>query len=227
MTDHRAETRTEPSREVHLDDDRARDGRTVEDRDHRDREVRPATETRTAPAAVDRARGGFSLGSVITGVLVSFGAFIVLAAIIGAIMAALGLAEGGINAADARNASIGAGIGLVLAQFLAYMWGGYTAGRMARGAGVLNGFLVPIVAIVLVALLGAIVAAVAGNMNVQADVNATQQQLPLPLSDLAEIGTGVGIGVLIAMLGGGVLGGWLGDRWHAKLENAYEHDAVR
>lgn len=196
--------------EIHLDerqDDRADDRRPLEHRS-------------AALHATERARGGFSLGSVITGVLVAFGSFIVLSAIIGAIMAALGMTQGNLNATDFRNATIGAGIGLVLAQFLAYLWGGYTAGRMARGSGILNGILVPIVAIVLVALLGAIVAAVAGNTNVQADASAAQQSLPLPLSDLADIGTGVGIGVLIAMLLGGALGGRLGARWHTKLENA-------
>ena len=172
-----------------------------------------------APVAVDRARGGFSLGSVVTGVLVAFGAFIVLSAIIGAVLAGLGMTEGTINANDARNATIGAGIGLVLAQFLAYLWGGYTAGRMARGSGILNGILVPILAIVLVAALGAVVAAVAGNLDVSADTATAQANLPLPLSDLADIGTGVGIGVLLAMLLGGALGGRLGTRWHTKLEN--------
>jgi hypothetical protein len=203
--------------EIRLDEDRRHD-RVAEERD----DVvtrRPVTERTAAPVAVDRARGGFSAGSVITGVLVAFGSFIVLSALIGAIMAALGMTEGTINAADARNATIGAGIGLVLAQFLAYLWGGYTAGRMARGAGLLNGMLVPIVAIVLVALLGAIVAAVAGNINVQAETANVEAQLPLPLSDLADIGTGVGIGVLVAMLLGGGLGGHLGSRWHTKLEN--------
>ncbi len=168
---------------------------------------------------MDRARGGFSLGSVITGVLVAFGAFIVLSAIIGAVLGALGMTEGTITTSDARTATIGAGIGLVLAQFLAYLWGGYTAGRMARGSGLLNGILVPIFAIVIVAALGAIVAAVTGNLNVSADATAAQANLPLPLSDLADIGTGVGIGILVAMLLGGALGGHLGSRWHSKLEN--------
>jgi hypothetical protein len=203
--------------EIRLDEDRTAH--------HRDDDVttrRTVTERTAAPVVVDRARGGFSFGSVVTGVLVAFGAFIVLSALIGAVMAMLGMTEGTINATDFRNATIGAGIGLVLAQFLAYLWGGYTAGRMARGSGVLNGILVPIVAIVLVALLGAIVAAVAGNINVQAEATNVEANLPLPLSDLADIGTGVGIGVLIAMLLGGALGGHLGSRWHTKLE---DHEA--
>jgi hypothetical protein len=180
----------------------------------------------TVPA-VDRTRGGFSLWSVLSGVLVAFGAFIVISALVSGILAALGIAEGGINANEATSASIGAGVGLVIAQFLAYLWGGYTAGRMARGSGVLNGIVVPIVALVLVAILGAIVAALVANADVQAP---SAQQLPLPLSTVRDIGTGVGIGLLVAMLLGGALGGWLGARWHTKLENvdaATRHDTVQ
>ena len=172
-----------------------------------------------ASIPVDRARGGFSLGSVLTGVLVAFGAFVVLSALIGAVLAALGVTEGTISATDARNVTIGAGIGLVLAQLLAYLWGGYTAGRMARGSGILNGIGVPILALALVAALGAIIAAVTGNLDVSADATTARANLPLPLSDLADIGTGVGIGVLLAMLLGGAIGGHLGSRWHTKLEN--------
>lgn len=165
----------------------------------------------------DRTRGGVSFWSVLSGVLVAFGAFIVLSAIIGAILAATGMAEGGVQSSEIRDASIGAGIGLVVAQFLAYLWGGYTAGRMARGSGSMNGLLVPIVALIFVAALGAILAAVTGT---SADAAAAEaQSLPLPLGSLADIGTGVGIGLLVAMLLGGVLGGSLGQRWHTKLEN--------
>lgn len=165
----------------------------------------------------DRARGGFSLWSILTGVLVAIGAFILLTAIIGAILAALGVAEGGIQPNEATTAGIGAGIGLVLAQFLAYLWGGYTAGRMARGSGVLNGVLVPIVALVLVAILGLIVAALTGTTPNAAASDV--QQLPLPLSSLTDVGTAVGIGLLVAMLLGGALGGMMGARWHTKLED--------
>ena len=169
---------------------------------------------RRATVAVDRARGGVSLWSVLSGVLVAFGAFIVIAAIVGAVFAALGIAEGGLRTEDVTGATIGAAVGLVIVQFLAYLWGGYTAGRMARGSGVVNGILVPVVAIVIVILLGAILSAFVGVD--EPDV----QRLPLPLDTARDIGTGVGIGLLVAMLAGGALGGWLGARWHTKLENS-------
>lgn len=164
---------------------------------------------------MDSARGGFSLWSVLSGVLVAFGAFIVISAIVSGILAAAGIAEGGIDVDEATTAGIGVAISLVIAQFLAYLWGGYTAGRMARGSGLLNGVLVPIVAIVLVVALGTIVAALVGDVQTP----SVQELLPLPLSTARDIGTGVGIGLLVAMLLGGALGGLLGARWHSKLED--------
>ena len=193
----------EPHRGAPRDNgDDVRDGRRLEER------------RGAGVARVDRARGGFSVWSVLSGVLVAFGAFVVFSAIVSAFLAVTGIAEGGINASEATTAGIGAGVGLVIAQFLAYLWGGYTAGRMARGSGILNGILVPIVAIVVVAILGAIVTAV---VDVQ---TPSAQQLPLPLSTVGDIGTAVGIGLFVAMLVGGPLGGMLGARWHTKLENA-------
>jgi hypothetical protein len=165
---------------------------------------------------VDRARGGFSLWSVLSGTLVAFGAFVVLSVVIGAILVAVGLAEGGIRPEEARQAGIGVGIGLIVAQFLAYLWGGYTAGRMARGAGVLHGLFVPVVALVLFVLLAALIAAVGATA---AEMAADVQPVPLPLARLTDIATGVGVGLLIVMLIGGVLGGMLGARWHTKLED--------
>jgi hypothetical protein len=164
----------------------------------------------------DKARGGVSVWSILSGVLVALGAFVVLSSIVGGILAATGVAKGGISAEEATTAGLGAGIGIVVAQFLSYMWGGYTAGRMARGSGLANGILVAVAAIVLVAILGAIVA---GVTNAATDIAASDvQKLPLPLGSLGDIGTGVGIGLLIAMFVGGALGGSLGARWHTKLE---------
>ncbi len=195
------------------------DDRTRVDPVDRDRHL--VTEREHVVAApVDRARGGVSFWSILSGVLVAFGAFVVIAAIVGAILGAIGVTEGGFNTGALRDATIGAGVGVVIAQFLAYLWGGYTAGRMARGSGAVNGLLVALMALIIVAILGAIVVATAGNVDVEAQAAQAEARLPLPLSDLADIGTGIGIGVLVAMFLGGALGGALGARWHTKLENA-------
>ena len=179
-----------------------------------------SSRTSSTDVNVDRARGGVSFWSILTGVVVAFGAFLVFSSFIGGILSALGIAEGGIpSGSEAVEAGIGAGIGLVIAQLLSYLWGGYTAGRMARGKGLLNGVLVPVLAIVVLLILGAIATAVASNLSgVSAQDAQRAQELGLPLGTLADIGTAIGIGMLVAMLLGGAVGGKLGERWHGKLE---------
>src|ERR687896_567957 len=102
---------------------------------------------RDAPRPL-RVRGGVSLGAVLTGVVVSFGALFLLSALVGGIMATTGVDAEEAATEATREAGIGAGIAFVVAVLLAYLWGGYSAGRMARGAGAGNGLLVPIAALV-------------------------------------------------------------------------------
>ena len=176
------------------------------------------THTRTDLTAVPKARGGVSFGPILTGVVVAFGAMFLLSAIIGGVLAGLGYMENGqIDTGQAINAGIGAGIALVVAQFLSYMWGGYTAGRMSRGAGAANGLLVPLMALVVaVAVMG-----IATALGTEANLNLpfSTNRLPLENNTLVEWGLGIGIASLVAMFLGGLLGGMMGARWHSKLEN--------
>jgi hypothetical protein len=68
----------------------------------------------------DRARGGVSFVAILTGVVVALGAFVMLFAIVGGVLAAVGVAEGGISPKEVSTAGVAAGIGLVVAQFIAY-----------------------------------------------------------------------------------------------------------
>ncbi|MFN2490437.1 MAG: TIGR04086 family membrane protein [Actinomycetota bacterium] len=163
-----------------------------------------------------RARGGVSPGGILTGVVVSFGAIFLLSALIGGVLAASGVVDDNITGSDVVDAGIAGGIAFVIAQFLAYLWGGYTAGRMARGAGLINGLLVPLLAIIMALLVGGI----AAGLGATADMNLPFQNARLPLEqDIAiEWGVGIGIAAVVAMFLGGGLGGGLGARWHTKLE---------
>ena len=170
-----------------------------------------------------RARGGVAFGPILTGVVVAFGAMFLLSAIIGGVLASMGLIETNVSTGEAIDAGIGAGIALVVAQFLSYLWGGYTAGRMARGSGIANGLLVPLTALVV----GAIVVGIATGLGANANLNLpfTTNQLPLDEATLIDWGLGIGIASLVAMFLGGMLGGGMGARWHTKLERnvAQEH----
>jgi hypothetical protein len=85
---------------------------------------------------------------------------------------------------------------------------------MARGAGLLHGILVPIVALAIAAGIGAIAAAIVPD-----SVTVTEAgRLSLAGYDVAEFGIGIGIASILAMLIGGAWGGALGARWHDKLE---------
>lgn len=176
----------------------------------------------TTEHRVSKARGGVAFGPIATGVVVAFGAMFLLSAVVGGALAGLGYWEG-VEAGQVTEIGIGAGIALVVAQFLSYLWGGYTAGRMGRGAGLANGLLVPLAALAI----ALIVVGIAAMWGARATVNLpfTTTQLPLQDQTLVSWGVGIGVASLIAMFLGGALGGALGARWHSKLERrTYEEE---
>lgn len=197
-------------------------GKKDDDTAHTDRRT---ISTRASTTDAPQARGGVAFGSILTGVVVAFGAMFLLSALIAGVLASLGLMDGNVTSGDAINAGIGAGIALVIAQFLSYLWGGYTAGRMARGAGIANGLLVPLIAILTAVLVGAVAAALGATTNLNLPFTTTQ--LPTEGGNLVDWGLGVGIASLVAMFLGGALGGATGARWHTKLEHrTYEEEVT-
>jgi hypothetical protein len=170
------------------------------------------------------ARGGVSLWSILTGVLVAFGVMFLLSAIAGAVIMNTGLEED-IASGNTVEVGIGAIIALTIAQFISYLWGGYTAGRMARGSGFANGLLVPLAALALAAIVGGI--AYALNETAALNLPFAENRLPTNNDALIDLGVGGGIATLAAMLLGGIIGGMLGSRWHTKLERRAiaDHDA--
>jgi hypothetical protein len=156
-----------------------------------------------------------SLGSVLAGVLVAYGAFAIIAAIAGGILTAAGVDTGSLSSNDWREYSIVSGAAAALSLFLSYLFGGYVAGRMARRAGALNGALVFLFGILLVA-------GVAAAIGTQADSDAVMSNLrsmgvPTSGDEYAAIGTFAGLGAIVAMLLGSLVGGISGERWHGKL----------
>lgn len=175
--------------------------------------------------AVVEARGGVSGGAILTGVVVAFGSMFLLSALVGGVLTAIGINQADITTGDAIDAGIGAGMALVVAQLLSYLWGGYTAGRMGRGAGFANGLLVPIVAILVAVLVGAVAAALGATANL--NLPFTTSRLPLENDYLVNWGIGIGIASLVAMFLGGIIGGSLGSRWHTKLEREVYEEQVQ
>jgi hypothetical protein len=113
------------------------------------------------------ARGGISGGALATGVVVAQGAMLLLGALLAAALVSAGQIAEGDTAAGIESVGVEIGIGVAIAfllvQFLAYMWGGHTAARMARGAGLAHGLLVPLISLLLALAIGAIAAALQAN----------------------------------------------------------------
>lgn len=176
------------------------------------------TRTIDGTTTVVRARGGISGGAVVTGVVVAFGAMFLMSALVGGVLAATGTTPEDIaDSTGTIEAGAGAGIVLIVAQFLAYLWGGYTAGRMARGAGAVNGLLVPLFAIVIAIAVGAVVAWLGATANL--NIPYSTARLPIEENYLVDWGMPIALGALAAMFIGGALGGGLGAAWHTRLES--------
>lgn len=187
------------------------------DNSHEDRTV--------ARREVMAARGGVSAGAVLTGAVVAFGAMFVLTAVISGILVGLGLSEN-LTPGEATEVGLATGIGLVVAQFASYMWGGYAAGRMSRGAGSANGALVALVGIIVGVAVGAIAAGIGATEDLRTPFNSSV--LPAD-GEVLRWGAGLAIAAVAAMFLGAIAGGSLGSRWHTKLERRVvtereEHD---
>jgi len=156
-----------------------------------------------------------SLGSVLAGVLVSYGAFAVLAAVGGAILSAFGVDVQAFSDNDWRELGVASGAAIALVLFLSYLYGGYVAGRMARRAGAANGLGVFVLGILIA---GGVGAAIGSQTGVDGLVdNLRSIGVPTSGDQFRSFGTAAGLGALLAMLLGSVLGGINGERWHGKL----------
>ncbi len=164
--------------------------------------------------ATDAGWGRISVTSVVAGILVGYGAFAILAGVTAAVLGALDV-NVDLTGADLRRTGTLGGIVLGVVLLVSWYFGAYTAGRMARRAGVTHG--------VLVFLIGVLVAVAAASaveaLGATDDVIAGLQRLGVPTTadQWADIGTVAGIASLVGMLAGCLLGAAAGERWHAKL----------
>jgi len=158
--------------------------------------------------------GRLSFISVLAGVLVAYGAFVVLAAVVGAAAAAIGL-DTELASNDWASLGRGSAVTVTVVAFVAYLFGGYVAGRMARRAGLVNGLAVFALALVVAVVFGSILASQTDTGTIQANLRSLG--LPITGAEWAKIGTVAGIGTLAGMLLGAGIGGVVGERWHSEL----------
>jgi hypothetical protein len=164
--------------------------------------------------------GGFYWGADFIGFAVAAFFTMVFLGVVGAIVGSVGYQLGQplpkighAVSSTQQNLGIGALIGFVVAIFLAYLIGGYTAGRMARFSGALNGLGVVIWTVVIAILLGIVGTALGSNFNV-----ASQMHLKFNPQTATAAGVISGIITLLVMILGATLGGMLGERYHRDID---------
>ena len=203
----------------HVDRHLDRDG---DGRDDRTGAVIPGSAKEMA--AVQRARyGGLHMGSAFFGWMSAVGIAVILLAILSAaglafgLYSTLGTAQDAADQAD-TGIGLGAAIALLVVLFIAYLAGGYVAGRMARFNGTKQGlgvWLWGVIVTVLAALAGLVLGT---QYNVFDQLNLPA--LPVESGTATTAGL-IALGaVLLVTLLGAMLGGKLGSRYHRKVDRA-------
>ena len=171
--------------------------------------------------AVQRDRfGGVKWGAAFFGWLSANGLAVILLALLSAAGVALGLANN-VDTADeaaqqAETVGLGGGIAVLVVLFLAYLAGGYVAGRMARFDGVRQGvatWLIGLIVVVLLAVAGAVLGA---QYNVLQQLNLPR--IPVDEGTATTAGIITLVAILLVTLLGAIIGGKIGDRYHRKID---------
>lgn len=169
--------------------------------------------------------GGVKIGSAFFGWLTATGMAVLLTAALTAAGTAIGLGvladvdDAARSAGNNETVGLAGGIALLVILFLAYVCGGYVAGRMARFNGLRQGVAVWLWGL-LMAVVVAVIAAVAGDKyDVLARVNVFPR-LPLNEGDLTTAGIVTAAVVVGAALVGALIGGLAGMRFHRRVDRA-------
>lgn len=204
------------------DDVRARDEQVrARDEEIRERDaVRPrdVRGDEGIAAAHDRF-GGIDIPASLVGMLTALATLALLSGLIGAALGAIGYQKGldtdDVTAANVTEISIAGLIGGIVVLFLAYVIGGWAAGRIARYDGVRNGVMAGIWTVILAAIVSGLAAWLGDEYDVLRDVN-----MPNWFSqDALTVGAIVsGVAAILAMLIGGAVGGMWGERYHRRAD---------
>lgn len=176
------------------------------------RTPRPASRHRTTAQEAGLRR--FSLVSIIAGTLCAYGAFAIVAAIAGSVLAALDV-DTEFRTNDWTSSGLVAGIVSGLVLLVAYFFGGYVAGRMARRSGMLHGLAVAILSLVLGGIVGAIAGAAQDSGSIQDDLRGVG--VPTSWDQMKGVAIASVIISLVGIFLGAILGGIRGEAWHSKL----------
>ena len=192
--------------------------------------VQPATDSTTDQTPLSRREvvarekerfGGMKFGACFFGWLTATGMAVLLTGLLAAAGAGLGLATNldpaNPDANQAQTIGLVGAIVLLVIIFVAYLAGGYVAGRMARFNGARQGVGVWLWALI-IAIVVAVLGLVAGTQfNLLANLN-TFPRIPINEGTLTTAGVLTAIAVAIVALIGAVLGGLAGMRFHRRVD---------
>jgi hypothetical protein len=170
-----------------------------------------------------RARfGGINWGAAFFGWLSANGLAVILIALLSAAGVAFGLAQN-VDTADeaveqANDIGIGGGIAVLAVLFLAYLAGGYVAGRMSRFDGARQGIAVWVIGLFVVLVLAIAGVALGAQYNVLQQLNLPR--IPVDEGTATTAGIITLVAILLVTVVGAVLGGKLGERYHRKVDRA-------
>jgi hypothetical protein len=173
--------------------------------------------------AVDRQHdrfGGIKWGAAFFGWLSANGLAVILVALLSAAGVAIGLTQG-VPSTDeavqqADTIGIAGAIALLVVLFLAYLAGGYVAGRMARFDGVKQGIAVWVIGLLVVIALAVLGLVLGSQYNVLQSLNLPR--IPIGEGTATTAGIIALVAVLVVTLVGAILGGRLGERYHRKID---------
>lgn len=190
------------------------------ERNHEQAQVPAADGVRVTSVSHDpgveeaRARfGGIDIPATLAGALAALG----VAALLAGVLAAAGTYGYQLGLDDAEEKLTAGGlIGGLVTLFLAFLVGGWVAGRVARYDGGRNGLLTAFWFVLLAAATAALGAWAGDEYDVFRNVN-----LPQWFSSDALTGAAIATGLvaLAVMLGAGWLGGRLGERYHRRADD--------
>src|SRR5437773_6535908 len=170
-------------------------------------------------------RGGTSIGGAITGALVVYAAVLLFVLATRAVASYAGYRPYLLPIGGTHGAGLAAATGIGAGLLLAFAWGGYTAGRMGRGRGWLNGLLSALaVGLIGAAGLGAATVLRPGpGLDLRLHLPAGYPHIQFLVARSILVVSGTGLALLAS-----VLGGALGARFHTRLERrALREEAER
>jgi hypothetical protein len=161
--------------------------------------------------------GGFNTSAAFFGWIVATGVGVLLAALLSAVAAAIGLSQKPATVTNNLGAvGIGSAIAFVVVLAVSYYAGGYVAGRMSRFDGGRQGFGVWVMSVIITLALAAAGVLLGANFNLAANLDMPR----LPLSG-QQLTTGGLVTLLLALavsLIAAVAGGKVGRGYHRRVD---------